>query len=306
MSTPNEPDESQNSGTTPPQGGSGTPSSAPTRSTVVPPWQRGSASVGEGQPQGAPRPPGDRPQDGSSQSGDRRPGPPPRGVVTAPGPQPVTKLENPRNDAPPAEGGRPNAGDSKPATAGEVAKAAAAERNAPTQKFVESPTSNIDREDLPKEQLPNLDKIHHVDEVEDKKRAVATVTRSAPVQVGAGTPLRASVQLRRIDPWATFKIAAVLSVVGFFIWMIATAVLYLVLDGMGIWEQVNSSFGTLVTPDGGSTDDLIGAGTVFGGAALIGAINAILITALATVGAYIYNLCADMVGGAEVTLADLD
>ena len=52
--------------------------------------------------------------------------------------------------------------------------------------------------------------------------------------------------------------------------------------------------------------DVIGAGTVFGVAALLGAVNAILLTAIATVGSYIYNICADLVGGAEVTLADLD
>jgi hypothetical protein len=37
---------------------------------------------------------------------------------------------------------------------------------------------------------------------------------------------------------------------------------------------------------------------------LIGAINVILMTALATLGALLYNLCADMVGGIEVVLSD--
>lgn len=77
---------------------------------------------------------------------------------------------------------------------------------------------------------------------------------------------------------------------------------------MGIWDQVNNSFGTLVADESSSAGgDVIGAGTVFGVAALLGgAINAILLTAIATVGSYIYNICADLVGGAEVTLADLD
>ena len=41
-------------------------------------------------------------------------------------------------------------------------------------------------------------------------------------------------------------------------------------------------------------------------AGLAGLANVILLTALATVGAFIYNLCADLVGGVEVTLADRD
>lgn len=158
------------------------------------------------------------------------------------------------------------------------------------------------RRELPGEELPNLDKIHHVDE------AVGTAAgpRTGPVQVGGSGGVRAAVQVRRIDPWATFKVAAVLAVVGFFIWMIAVAVLYLVLGGMGVWDQLNSSFNTLTT-DGTSIDsDVIGAGSVFFWSTLIGAISAVLITALTTVGAYIYNICADLVGGVEITIADLD
>ena len=32
----------------------------------------------------------------------------------------------------------------------------------------------------------------------------------------------------------------------------------------------------------------------------------VLLTAMATIGAFIYNLCTDIVGGVEVTLADRD
>ena len=39
---------------------------------------------------------------------------------------------------------------------------------------------------------------------------------------------------------------------------------------------------------------------------LIGLVNIVLLTAMATIGAYIYNLSTDIVGGVEVTLADLD
>lgn len=300
MSTPNEPENTQAKG-----------SDGPVRGGVVPPWQRG---TGNSRTTEVPQPDANRP-----------PGPPPRGVVSSAGTAaasmsgqqaPVTKLDNPPS-------GRQTAGAAAAAatekmTPGRVAvdEPTNPKNGAPagaTQKFVESPTRNIARTDLPGESLPNLDKIHHVDEVLEDKKAKekkaqdrAAEARSAPIQVG-GRPLRAGVQIRRIDPWATFKISAVLAVVGFFIWMIAVAVLYLVLDGMGVWDQVNSSFGTLVTADGSSSEgDVIGAGTVFGWALLLGAVNAILLTALATIGSYIYNLCADLIGGVEVTLADLD
>ncbi|MYR07694.1 hypothetical protein GTV32_15880 [Gordonia sp. SID5947] len=268
---------------------------------LVPPWQRGPNGTAAGQ---APTGPNGSPQHGDGSNGTaHQPGPPPRGIVSATaaasmaGQQaPITKLDDPRGDSASSNfRGESSGPRGSTATATEE-----------TEKFVESPTRHIERDELPGEKLPNLDAIHHVNSPSGTSSTQQTSTRSAPTSIG-GRPLRAAVQIRRIDPWATFKIAAVLSVAGFLIWMISVAVLYLILDGMGVWDQVNSSFGTLVTADGSSSEgDIIGAGSVFGWAVLLGAINAILLTALATIGAYIYNLCADMIGGAEVTLADLD
>jgi hypothetical protein len=126
------------------------------------------------------------------------------------------------------------------------------------------------------------------------------------MQVGARAsgPVRASMQLRRVDPWSVLKVSLVLSVVLFFVWMIAVAFLYLVLGGMGVWSKLNNNVGDLLTNT--SNSELVSSGTIFGGAALIGLVNIVLMTAMATVGAFIYNLTTDLVGGVEVTLADRD
>ncbi|TSD95911.1 hypothetical protein FOV72_13575 [Gordonia rubripertincta] len=298
MSTPNEPNQEQNGR---PSGNPSGPGTGTPTGGLVPPWQRG---PGEDSPGSAPTEAFGREDDSRSNAQgnpggpppESRGGPPPRGVVTNSGTAaasmsgqqaPVTKLDSPRRPGSSVATEEPG--------------------------FVESPTSTIDRDNLPGQDLPDLDRIHHTADLTKRPSEAPAAgapsrvpPRSAPRQVGAGSALRAAVQLRRIDPWATFKIAAVLSFVGFFIWMIAVAVLYLIFDGMGIWDQVNNSFGTLVADESSTAGDVIGAGTVFGVAALLGAVNAILLTALATVGSYIYNICADLVGGAEVTLADLD
>ena len=120
-------------------------------------------------------------------------------------------------------------------------------------------------------------------------------------------PVRASMQIRRIDPWSALKVSLVLSVALFFVWMIAVAFLYLVLGGMGVWAKLNSNVGDLLTSASGQTGgELVSSGTIFGGAALIGLVNIVLLTAMATVGVFIYNLTTDLVGGVEVTLADRD
>ncbi|MGB3482762.1 MAG: DUF3566 domain-containing protein [Mycobacterium sp.] len=119
-------------------------------------------------------------------------------------------------------------------------------------------------------------------------------------------PVRASMQIRRIDPWSALKVSLLLSVALFFVWMIAVAILYLVLGGMGVWTKLNSNVGDLLTSTSGSGGELISSGTIFGGALLIGLLNIVLLSAIATVGAFIYNLITDIVGGVEVTLADRD
>ncbi len=118
-------------------------------------------------------------------------------------------------------------------------------------------------------------------------------------------PVRASMQVRRIDPWSTLKVSLILSVALFFVWMIAVAFLYLVLGGMGVWSKLNSNVGDLLT-NTNSSGELVSSGTIFGGAVLIGLVNIVLLTAMATIGAFIYNLTTDLIGGIEVTLADRD
>ncbi|KGH48642.1 hypothetical protein IN07_00455, partial [Modestobacter caceresii] len=121
-------------------------------------------------------------------------------------------------------------------------------------------------------------------------------------------PRRARLQLRHIDTWSALKISLVLSIALFFVWMVAVGILYGVLSSLGVFDTVNDLIGQLATTtettDGGG--EVITAGVVFGGAAVIGAINIVLLTALCTVGTFVYNLCSDLVGGLEVTLAERD
>jgi hypothetical protein len=142
-------------------------------------------------------------------------------------------------------------------------------------------------------------------------RSTATDSRENRDSLVPGTrrnrgPVRASMQIRRIDPWSTLKVSLMLSVALFFVWMIAVAFLYLVLGGMGVWAKLNSNVGDLLNNTSGSSGELVSSGTIFGGAVLIGLVNIVLLTAMATIGAFVYNLSTDLIGGIEVTLADRD
>jgi hypothetical protein len=148
--------------------------------------------------------------------------------------------------------------------------------------------------------MPDLSSVRHPSpEPKAARPAAAAVAPDVAVD-----PLRATVQIRKLDPWSMLKLSLVISVSLFFVWMVAVGLLYAVLDGMGVWDRLNNAFTDIVANSGDS--GLVSAGQIFGYAAVIGLINVVLFTALTTIGSFIYNLSSDLVGGLEVTLADRD
>ncbi|SCL15940.1 Transmembrane protein of unknown function [Micromonospora rhizosphaerae] len=140
---------------------------------------------------------------------------------------------------------------------------------------------------------------------------VGEAVRAARTSVSSAAsrgPRRARLNLKRIDPWSVMKFAFAVSVVLFIVVVVATSVLYLALDAMGVFKSVNDSLTDLVSAGGGQSADgfRITAKGVILSSALMGLVNVVLFTALATLGAFVYNVCADLVGGIELTLAERD
>ncbi|GGM09829.1 DUF3566 domain-containing protein [Dactylosporangium sucinum] len=137
--------------------------------------------------------------------------------------------------------------------------------------------------------------------------AVRAARKTVSSAVGRG-PRRARLHLKRIDPWSVMKFAFAVSFVLFVVVIVATSVLYLALDAMDVFNSVNNMLKDIVSSTGGESNSTfrITAKGVIGGAALLGVVNVVLFTALATLGSFIYNVCADLVGGIELTLAEKD
>jgi transmembrane protein DUF3566 len=114
-------------------------------------------------------------------------------------------------------------------------------------------------------------------------------------------PRRARLQLRHVNPWTVLKFSCVLSIALFFVWLIVIGILFGVLDAAGVVGKINDAYTTV---QGGDAKAPVTAGVVFGGAAIIGVVNIVLFIALSTVGSVVYNLCADLVGGIEITLSE--
>ncbi|ORB31182.1 DUF3566 domain-containing protein [Mycolicibacterium parafortuitum] len=286
--------------------------------TELPPWQRGPAARARQEPQGpeaqrqdgprTPQPgqPGQQGQPGQPGGLDARlnrfmaggsapAGRPETEQIPRKDPRPEPGPRGDRTDVVRPEGARPEGSrpEGRPEGRPEPGAAYASEL----------PDLSGPRPPRPPQRPP-------VDRPADKPAAKGTAAPAGRLQVGTRQhkgPVRASMQIRRVDPWSTLKVSLLLSVVLFFVWMIAVAILYLVLGGMGVWSKLNSNVGDLLTSASGSSGgELVSSGTIFGGATLIGLVNIVLLTAGATIGAFIYNLTTDLVGGVEVTLADRD
>ncbi len=117
---------------------------------------------------------------------------------------------------------------------------------------------------------------------------------------------RARLMLSRIDPWSVLKLAFLLSVALGILTVVASVALYSLADVTGVFEKVNGILGTVLGVEAGrfTVQSLAPLSTVTSLATVLSVLNVILLTALATVFALLYNLCASLVGGIGVTLTD--
>ncbi|WP_129664385.1 DUF3566 domain-containing protein [Phytoactinopolyspora endophytica] len=120
---------------------------------------------------------------------------------------------------------------------------------------------------------------------------------------------KARLRLVRVDPWSVMKTAFLLSVALGIALFVAVAVLWSVLDAAGVFESISeivTDFTESSTSEGIDVDQYVALSRVLGFTTLIGVVNVVLITALATLGAFLYNLSASLLGGLELTLAEDD
>ena len=141
-----------------------------------------------------------------------------------------------------------------------------------------------------------------------------SLTTGVVTAPAGGTPVRpkarrARLVLRRVDPWSVLKFSLIFSLCLLVVFVVAVIALYLALDALGVFTSLNEFVETLTATDSGGqsatgVDIVFSGGRVIGGSIVIGLINVVIITAIATLGAFLYNLCADIVGGIEVVLAE--
>ncbi|MFI1798416.1 DUF3566 domain-containing protein [Streptomyces sp. NPDC020379] len=132
---------------------------------------------------------------------------------------------------------------------------------------------------------------------------------AAPAAAAARpAPRTRSARLRvaKADPWSVMKVSFLLSIALGVCTIVAAAVLWTVMDAMGVFSTVGGTINDATSSEGGGFDlqSFLSLPNVLLFTTVIAVIDVVLATALATLGAFVYNLSAGFVGGVELTLAE--
>ncbi len=122
---------------------------------------------------------------------------------------------------------------------------------------------------------------------------------------------KARLRVAKADPWSVMKVSFLLSIALGICTVIAAAVLWMVMDAMGVFATVGGTISEATSSTAGSGESsgfdlqsFLSLPRVLIFTSVIAVIDVVLMTALATLGAFIYNLSAGFVGGVELTLAE--
>ena len=129
------------------------------------------------------------------------------------------------------------------------------------------------------------------------------------VRSQGGQTRRALLNLERVEPLSVMKFSFLMSLVGWVVLFVAVAVIYFALSKLGVFHEIEHTY-ALITYNknhpGSNLDAWFGASRVMEYTAIVCTVNVFLFTALATVGAALYNLVTHLTGGIEVTLKETD
>ncbi len=120
---------------------------------------------------------------------------------------------------------------------------------------------------------------------------------------------QAHLTIARVEPWSVMKFSFVVSLVAFVILFVAVSVIYGTLSALGVFtslQHVVQSVTSSQDSNGVNAAKWFTASRILSYTALLGALNIVLITAMSTIGAVVYNLTSRLIGGVEVTLRETE
>jgi hypothetical protein len=155
-----------------------------------------------------------------------------------------------------------------------------------------------------------LDKAAAVKSAKPEKAEVATPkAKKAPKTSTRPQTRKARLRMSRIDPWSVMKTSFLLAIAFGIVTWIAVFIVWSAIGAAGVFDNINNTVTEVLgTPaaEPFRIENYINTGKVMGFTTLLACADVLIITALATLGSFLYNIAATLLGGLEVTLASED
>ncbi|WP_433163957.1 DUF3566 domain-containing protein [Kribbella sp. CA-247076] len=144
----------------------------------------------------------------------------------------------------------------------------------------------------------------------DKTETKATVkAEKAPKTSTRPQTRKARLRMARIDPWSVMKTSFLLSIAFGIVTWVAVFIVWSAIGAAGVFDNINNTVTEVLGTPGAEPfriENYINTGKVMGFTTLLACADVLIITALATLGSFLYNIAATLLGGLEVTLASED
>ena len=117
---------------------------------------------------------------------------------------------------------------------------------------------------------------------------------------------KAHLRITHVDPWSVMKTSFLFSIALGIVVVVAVGVVWAVLGAAGIWDSIDATVADVVGETGQSfrIEDYLGMSRVMGFTMIVAVVDVVLVTVIGTLGAFLYNLAAALLGGVEVVLAE--
>ncbi|GAA0936162.1 hypothetical protein GCM10009554_23470 [Kribbella koreensis] len=144
----------------------------------------------------------------------------------------------------------------------------------------------------------------------EQREDFTPAVEAAPKPSGRPQTRKARLRLTRLDPWSVMKTAFLLSIAFGIVTWVAVFIIWSAIGAAGVFDNINNTvrevLGNQEGADPFQIEDYINTGKVMGFTTLLACADVLIITALATLGSFLYNIAATLLGGLEVTLASED
>ncbi len=100
-----------------------------------------------------------------------------------------------------------------------------------------------------------------------------------------------------IDFWSAVKLSFLVAVCGAILLLVATLFVWIVLNSLGVIEQVDSVFTDIIGDDATSLASIFSLGQVMFFASIVAVLNIVAGTAIGAISALLYNLSVRLTGG---------